>query len=414
MVNKKDLIIVGLATFCLTVTLFLAVPTRSLSPAGKYDPFIDLNNDGRINILDAIIFSNHYQTGGTPAVSKLSMQYDSGWMYITQKCGDDFIVTHNLNSTDIIVDITGKTTIDGGVHQRYLGLTNHLVGWSKTCGEIKGDTYEKGSSVVRTSDGGYAVVGYTQSVLTGYDVYLVKMDSVGNVEWNKTYGGELDDFGFSVIQTSDGGYAITGYTKSFWPYTYKVYLVKTDSMGNMQWNKTYGGIIMDFGYSVVQTTDGGYAIAGYTYSYGAGQSDVYLVKTNSTGDMQWNKTYGGTDREVGYSVVQTSDGGYAIAGYTEPGDGMSDVYLVKTDSSGNMQWNKTYNGGFWDYGYSVVQTSDGGYAIAGYKWWGFTSDYTVYFVKTDSAGNMQWSSTYGGLGKMGGILWFRRATEATR
>jgi hypothetical protein len=196
---------------------------------------------------------------------------------------------------------------------------------------------------------------------------LVKVDSTGTKQWDKTYGGTANDWGFSVIQTSDGGYAIAGNTNSFGAGNFDFRLVKTDSAGMTQWSRTYGGVSYECSRSVVQTSDGGYTLAGCTQSYGAGYYDFWLVKTDSTGNKQWNKTYGGTYYEEAYSVVQTSDGGYAITGYTQSyGAGSYDLWLVKTDSSGNMQWNKTYGGSGYEYGQSVVETSSGEYAIAGY------------------------------------------------
>ncbi|MCW4054441.1 MAG: hypothetical protein NWE84_05930, partial [Candidatus Bathyarchaeota archaeon] len=149
--------------------------------------------------------------------------------------------------------------------------------------------------------------------------------------WAQTYGGTSFDYGYFVVETGDGGYAIAGDTYSFGAGGSDVYLVKTDVDGTMLWNKTYGGTSNDYGRSFAQTSDGGYAIAGNTRSFGAGGSDVYLVKTDVDGTMLWNKTYGGTSNDFGYFVVETGDGGYAIAGQTASfGAGGSDFYLVKT------------------------------------------------------------------------------------
>ena len=267
-----------------------------------------------------------------------------------------------------------------------------VVEWEKTFG---GSDYDYGWSVQQTSDGGYIIAGFTHSYGAGYrDVYLVKTDSAGNLQWEKTFGGSNFEHGRSVQQTSDGGYIIAGETYSYGAGSYDVYLVKTDSAGNLQWEKTFGGSDYDVGYSVQQTSDGGYIIAGYTYSYGAGSCDVYLVKTNSAGNLQWQKTFGGADVDWGLSVQQTSDGGYVIAGYTYSyGAGSTDFYLVKTDSAGNLQWQKTFGGADADGGYSVRQTSDGGYIIAGWTR-SYSTDYDVYLVKTDSAGNLQWQKTF--------------------
>jgi hypothetical protein len=207
--------------------------------------------------------------------------------------------------------------------------------------------------------------------------------------WNKTYGSYGDDVGFSVVQTSDGGYAIAGHTD--WPAD-QVYLVKTFVNGTMDWEKTYGGTSSDGAYSVVQTTDGGYAIAGYTDSF-APFRQMYLVKTSADGTMAWNKTYGGASVDWGESVVETSDGGYAIAGEKDAyGVNGGDFWLIKTDFAGNAQWNKTYGGTGREYTESMIQTSDGGYAIAGWtKSYGVgTPSYTnVYLVKVKSWTNVE-------------------------
>jgi hypothetical protein len=317
--------------------------------------------------------------------------FDSGWVDITDKNGKYFTLTHNLGSVDVIVDVTGKTSADGGAHQRHLGLTGFNPGFEETYG---GADKDWGQSVVETSDGGYAIAGWTSSYgAGGADVWLVKTDAVGTAQWSQTYGETGDDFRYSVVETVDGGYAIAGYTFSYGTGDYDFWLVKTDAAGTTQWNQTYGGPGWDWGQSVVETIDGGYAIAGTTNSYGVG-GDFWLVKTDSAGTAQWNQTYGGTNYEEVHSLVQTSDGGYAIAGTTNSyGAGDEDIWLVKTDASGTTLWTQTYGGTGDDYGYSVVETSDGGYAVAGVTWsYGAGMD-DVWLVKTDLESGLAWTDS---------------------
>lgn len=256
-------------------------------------------------------------------------------------------------------------------------------------------TFEDGSanSIVQTGDGGYVIAGSTNSFgAGGSDFWLVKTDSVGNMEWNQTYGGSRDDSAKSMVQTSDGGYAIAGDTESYGVSFTDFLLVKTDSLGNMEWKQTYDAIKgRDYVRSVVQTSDGGYALVGETQSSVVEGYDCRLIKTDSFGNMEWNKTYG----EGGVhpnSIVQTSDGGYAIAG--DKG-AISDFGFFKTDSAGNMEWNKTYGELKSDYACSVVQTSDGGYALAGAKEQTNMLYTSMWLIKTDSSGNMEWNQTYG-------------------
>ena len=257
---------------------------------------------------------------------------------------------------------------------------NPEIAWSKTFG---GPGEEYGFSVQQTSEAGYIIAGYTDSYgAGGRDAWLIKTDSSGDLSWNKTFGGSGTDRGSSVRQTSDGGYIIAGYTYSYGAGSSDVWLIKADSSGNMAWNQTFGGSGRDYAYSVQQTTDGGYIITGYTNSYGADEGDVWLIKADSSGNAAWNQTFGGSEYDTAYSVQQTTDGGYIITGYTNSyGAGTSDVWLIKTDSSGNEMWNQTFGGSRADYGSSVQQTSDGGYIIAGWAHSYGAADCDVWLVK---------------------------------
>ena len=264
--------------------------------------------------------------------------------------------------------------------------------WNRSYGGLN---YEEGRSVQRTEDGGYIITGRTSSYGAGsYDVWLIKTDFTGFKEWDKTFGGENDDVGYSVQQTDDGGYIITGFTHSFGAGGYDVWLIKTDSNGSMEWNETYGGTNFEEGYSVQQTTDGGYIITGRTSSYGAGGHDVWLIKTDSNGNMQWNETYGGPLYDYGYSVQQTTDGGYIITGFI--GTGHFDVWLIKTNNYGFKEWEKIFGGVAADGGYCVKQTADEGYIIVGTTSSFGSGGGDVWMIKTDKKGDKEWDQTLGG------------------
>lgn len=254
-------------------------------------------------------------------------------------------------------------------------------------------------SLAVASDGGYAIAGTDFSDPQYRNFWLIKTDSYGNSQWNKTYHSTAaDDVAYLVVATSDGGYAVGGFSISeeyscFW-------LVKADNLGNMQWNKTYPSPNVN---SIVQTADGGYALAGATNPVDS-NLDFWLAKTDADGNLQWNYTYGGAGYDMANSLVQTTDGGYVLAGKkdyqqiilanqkatstpTEPGG--SDIWLVKTDADGIMQWNKTCGEGE---AYSLVAASDGGYAVAGST----VENQTSWLLKTDALGNTQWKEDHAG------------------
>jgi hypothetical protein len=179
---------------------------------------------------------------------------------------------------------------------------------------------------------------------------------------------------------------MAGWTNSFGPSWYDILLIKTDANGNIIWAKTYGGTGADYAYSVQQTSDGGYIVAGETTSFGAGSADILLIKTDANGNIIWTKTYGRTSYDLALSVQQTSDSGYIVAGGI--GMGLGDIFLIKTDANGNIIWTKTYGGIGSDYAYSVQQTSDGGYIVAGGTYSFGAGTWDAFLVKTDANGDI--------------------------
>jgi hypothetical protein len=267
--------------------------------------------------------------------------------------------------------------------------------WQRTYG---GTSNDYGYSVQQTSDGGYIIAGHTSSFgAGGEDAYLVKTNAQGDTLWTRTYGGPYDDDGYSVQQTTDGGFIVAGYTRSFGAGTGDVYLIKTDSKGDTLWTRTYGGAFTDWGNSVQQTADGGYVIVGLTFSFGPGTPNwcnFYLIKTNASGDTLWTRTYGGPDGDDGSSVQQTTDGGYIVAG-TGSFSAEWEVYLVRTNAQGDTLWTRAVGSPRAIYGRSVQQTTDGGYIIAGSGLSG-AGGLDACLIKTNSSGDTVWTRTYGG------------------
>lgn len=358
--------------------LFLLIPTFAFSQGWErtYGTGIGYSvqqtTDGGYIVI-GYTFSN---TNPDVYLIKTDSSGDTLW---TKAYGGDSLIMgfSGQQTTDGGYIVTGSTTYNGNP-EVYLIKTDSIGDalWTKTynVGNYEG----QGTSIQQTIDGGYIItgIGNTNGNNNGYEyVSLIKTDSIGDTLWTKTYGGNHDDAGYSVQQTIDGGYIITGAHVSI-SNGFDLYLIKTDSIGDTLWTKTYGGGWSDIGYSVQQTTDKGYIITGYTTN-NSGHSDIYLIKTDSNGDTLWTKAYGGYQQKgIGYSVKQTTDGGFIITGCF-----YENICLIKTDSMGDILWLKTYGGQAEDIGYSVQQTTDGGYVITG------TKDGDIYLIKTDGNGN---------------------------
>jgi hypothetical protein len=265
--------------------------------------------------------------------------------------------------------------------------------WTRTYG---GDSTEYGYDIQKTADGGYILVGSTRSMGYGKrDVYLVKTDSLGAIIWSRTYGGTQDDEGCSV-RRSGTGYIICGTTSSSGAGYSDLYLIRTDSIGSVIWTKTFGGVGGESG-SAVREISGGYIAVGSTGSFGEGYSSVYLVRCSAAGDSLWAVALGGSKADFGRSIEAAQDGGFVIVGSTASfGVGYSDVYLIKTDTSGSPLWEKTYGGTKDDLGYSLYLSRDGGYIITGTTESFGALSIDIYAIKTDFLGNVIWSDNYGG------------------
>ncbi|MCL0104799.1 hypothetical protein M1O57_04340 [Dehalococcoidia bacterium] len=269
--------------------------------------------------------------------------------------------------------------------------------WSRTFGGAGRDTVR---SVQQTADGGFIIAGETRSFGAGKgDVWLIKTDEEGNKEWNRTFGGAGRDAAWSVQQTADGGFIIAGETRSFDAGKDDVWLIKTDEEGNKEWSRTFGGKRRDGASSVKQTTDGGFIIAGWTRSFGAGQKDFWLIRTDQDGNKEWSRTFGGRHTDAAFSAQQTRDGGFIIAGMRMIaflGAGDTDFWLVKTDEEGNKEWSRTFGGRYCEGASSVKQTTDGGFIIAGDTKSFGAGGSDFWLVKTDEEGNKEWAKTFGG------------------
>jgi hypothetical protein len=245
----------------------------------------------------------------------------------------------------------------------------------------------------------------TDSFADNYDVWLIKTDSSGDTMWTYVYGGSDDDKGESVHQTSDRGYIIAGSTASYGAGSYDIWLIKTDSLGDTLWTKTFGGGEPDYAKCVQQTTDGGYIIIGYTGDSGpSGNQDLLLIKTDSLGTKEWEKIFGGTMFEQGWSVQQTPDHGFILTGMVYAGEAngwpIYGVWLIKTDASGDTLWTKIFKrlwvGPSLDYGRCIDQTTDGGYFIVAYTDpdpWGWSD---AWFIKTNASGDTVWTKQMDG------------------
>lgn len=227
-------------------------------------------------------------------------------------------------------------------------------------------------------------------------VFAVGAPARQSTGFERVFGGSDLDRGVFVSPTRDGGYIAVGFTTSFGSGDEDVYLVRTDSEGELLWSQTYGGSDSDNGWSVHETTDG-FVLAGFTRSFGSGGFDLYLIETDKGGELRWSRTYGGEGDDRSWALAATRDGGFVLAGETtSSGSGEEDCLLVKTNASGTELWSRTYGGERGDRCFSIVQADDGGFLLAGQTYSEGAGDRDVYVLKTDPSGVLEWSRTFGG------------------
>ena len=269
------------------------------------------------------------------------------------------------------------------------------IEWDEVFGENGPDI---ANSIIRTKDGGYAVAGFIWTIYSGkQDIWIIKLGENGNKEWEKTFDGDENDVAYSIIQTKDGGYAIAASTGiKLWGEV-NCWVIKLDAKGNMEWDNNFGGTGWDEIYSIIQTKDGSFITTGCVWSKGAGRGDVRVAKLNKRGNLEWDKTFGGSENDETHSIVQTEDGGYVATGFTVSEDtGDRDIWIIKLDKEGNKVWDRTFGGTSEDWANSIIQDKNGNYIVAGWTKSMGAGKTDVWIVKLDKRGNLIWDKTFGG------------------
>lgn len=326
--------------------------------------------------------------------------------------------TNNEMANDVVECSSGGFAFTGGIdipgHATDVWLVRTDVHgnqlWNRSFG---GSNLDEGYSLTECSDGGFAITGHRLSGSPWWDLWLIRTNATGHHLWNQTFAGDqgYGDRGYEVIECSGGGFAVIGYTAALKTSSQDMWLIRTDASGNHLWNQTYdydGG--SDYGYAIVECSGGGFALGGAADVELTESLGFWLVRTDADGVHLWNQTYDGDGYEECYDLVECVGGGFALAGYTDSfGAGGSDMWLVRTDATGNHLWNQTFGTTNRDKANGLVECSDGGFALVGYgnyipvfisrdscldRAWAGESD--MWLVRTDATGNHQWNQTYGG------------------
>jgi hypothetical protein len=308
-----------------------------------------------------------------------------------------------------IFDARKSRMVNGGIDIFVIKLDSRgEIQWKKMFGGSSGE--DRGFSITTTPDSGYVLTGSTNSNDGDFkgmnkgesDIFVIKLDSRGNIQWKKTIGGSDSEQGFSITTTPDDGYVLTGQTDSRYDGDFKgmqfeglqdICVIKLDSRGDLLWRKLYGSNGTDEGKSITITSDGGYVITGNEDGFGL--NNIFVIKLDSNGVLQWKKKLGRGSDDYGPSITTSPDGGYVLTGETN-----SDIFVLKLNSRGEIQWNKRLDGNGDDGGTSITRTKDEGYILTGYSVSNdgdfIGMDDAIVVIKLDSQGNIRWKKGFGG------------------
>jgi hypothetical protein len=385
-----------LARIALIVSIIILyfVPTILFSQSQFVKVLGGAGEEGGVCLIQTV--DNGYAIAGNVSeysalIVKLNELGEIQWAKITD--GTARIIAHSLIQTqDSGYIFIGRTYKYIGSDSHYdvlivkLNQSGNIV-WAKEIGDTTKN--EWGASLIQTIDGGYALAGSYGWWTGGYDFLFIKLDNSMNIEWTKLIGGAENEqihYCNSLIQTSDSGYAILGFTRSFGVSTQEFLLIKLEFSGNIEWTRMIGyPSFSAWGAGMIQTQDNGFAIMGWI---GSLSGDFFLIKLNEFGDFEWARRIGTPTGEKGHTVVQTQDGGYAIAGITDYGPNTCNILFVKLNSNGDFELARRIRGPECEHDFHLINTSDGGYALTG-STEGFSSPYDedVIFVKFDANGN---------------------------
>ena len=318
---------------------------------------------------------------------------------------------HEVNETALSIAVKSPYTLvlagfsESATYQQY-GLdyffVNNfgawLIGYGYHYGSFVEPSITRGFSVTMTSDEGLAVVGSTNSHSDNLNVLCIRARSSGWDIWDEFYGGSSDDEGYDIIECQSGGFAILGYTKSMGAGESDAWLIRIDDNGVPLWNKTYGGGADDVGTAIIECESGGFCLAGYTASYGAGSEDIWIIRTDESGNVVWYKTFGNSGSDFCYDIISTQAGGFCLVGSTQdPDTSIQQAITINTDADGDLLWDFVFSTGFADCANGIIECLDGGYATTGYTTQILSSGVSENLVifRFDMSGMVQWIRTFG-------------------